>query len=210
MTPGTVCSFVGGVQKTTFLSVWKWLSRTWIPDSFILCVKMMILQNAYLCLRTVGIDVKWLILSRQPTSLKTRNSIYSFCIWRLGVRAGGLYSRLLSALMCASCCVTRYFHTCVLQVLSRHCSMTSEELFHLPLNIYIIILGIGLFILMLSLLFCCYMSRYDLTCDLCTGVPWPWWMETTLSPGDTTTSAHFIQLVEQEEGDCKPIADNLT
>uniref|UniRef100_A0A7N8Y031 RING finger protein 122-like n=1 Tax=Mastacembelus armatus TaxID=205130 RepID=A0A7N8Y031_9TELE len=40
-----------------------------------------------------------------------------------------------------------------------YCKMTSEELFHLPLNIYIIILGIGLFILMLSLTFCCYLFR---------------------------------------------------
>ncbi|KAG7229929.1 hypothetical protein INR49_009649 [Caranx melampygus] len=37
--------------------------------------------------------------------------------------------------------------------------MTSEELFHLPLNIYISILGVGLFILMLSLIFCCYLFR---------------------------------------------------
>uniref|UniRef100_A0A4W6BYW9 Si:dkey-51a16.9 n=1 Tax=Lates calcarifer TaxID=8187 RepID=A0A4W6BYW9_LATCA len=40
-----------------------------------------------------------------------------------------------------------------------YCRMTSEVLFHLPLNIYIIILGIGLFILMLSLIFCCYLFR---------------------------------------------------
>ncbi|XP_055358197.1 RING finger protein 122-like isoform X2 [Betta splendens] len=40
-----------------------------------------------------------------------------------------------------------------------HCKMTSEELFHLPLNVYIITLGIGLFILMLSLTFCCYLFR---------------------------------------------------
>ncbi|KAF0027151.1 hypothetical protein F2P81_019892 [Scophthalmus maximus] len=40
-----------------------------------------------------------------------------------------------------------------------HCKMTSEELFHLPLNIYIIILSIGLFVLMLSLIFCCYLFR---------------------------------------------------
>ncbi|CAB1435650.1 unnamed protein product [Pleuronectes platessa] len=40
-----------------------------------------------------------------------------------------------------------------------HCKMTSEDLFNLPLNIYIIILGIGLFILMLSLFFCCYLFR---------------------------------------------------
>uniref|UniRef100_A0A3B5KE51 RING finger protein 122 n=1 Tax=Takifugu rubripes TaxID=31033 RepID=A0A3B5KE51_TAKRU len=45
-------------------------------------------------------------------------------------------------------------------VVRLYCNMTSEELFHLPLNVYIIILGIGLFILMLSLLFCCYMSRH--------------------------------------------------
>ncbi|MED6244340.1 hypothetical protein ATANTOWER_005448 [Ataeniobius toweri] len=37
--------------------------------------------------------------------------------------------------------------------------MTSENFFNLPLNIYIIILGIGLFILMLSLIFCCYLFR---------------------------------------------------
>lgn len=101
--------------------------------------------------------------------------------------------------------------------------MTSEELFHLHLNIYIIILGIGLFILMLSLLFCCYMSRYDLTCD--PPVTWPLyglaistvsfkqsvpdskhqrWMETMLR-----TSVHIFQMVKQEERDCKSIAGNL-
>ncbi|MED6283220.1 hypothetical protein CHARACLAT_006617 [Characodon lateralis] len=37
--------------------------------------------------------------------------------------------------------------------------MTSENFFNLPLNIYIIILGIGVFILMLSLIFCCYLFR---------------------------------------------------
>ncbi|XP_063348132.1 RING finger protein 122-like isoform X1 [Pelmatolapia mariae] len=37
--------------------------------------------------------------------------------------------------------------------------MTSETLYELPLNVYIIILGIGLFILMLSLIFCCYLFR---------------------------------------------------
>lgn len=44
-----------------------------------------------------------------------------------------------------------------------YCTMTSEELFHLPLNVYIIILGIGLFILMLTLIFCCYLFRYNTT-----------------------------------------------
>uniref|UniRef100_A0A4W5P643 cullin-RING-type E3 NEDD8 transferase n=1 Tax=Hucho hucho TaxID=62062 RepID=A0A4W5P643_9TELE len=34
--------------------------------------------------------------------------------------------------------------------------MTSEDIYHLPLNMYVIILGIGLFIFMLSLIFCCY------------------------------------------------------
>lgn len=48
----------------------------------------------------------------------------------------------------------------VLQHIDPYCKMTSEELFHLPLNVYIIILGIGLFILMLSLVFCCYLFRY--------------------------------------------------
>nr|XP_046256983.1 RING finger protein 122-like isoform X2 [Scatophagus argus] len=47
----------------------------------------------------------------------------------------------------------------VLQNIDPYCKMTSEELFHLPLNVYIIILGIGLFILMLSLIFCCYLFR---------------------------------------------------
>uniref|UniRef100_A0A3B5LCW3 RING finger protein 122 n=1 Tax=Xiphophorus couchianus TaxID=32473 RepID=A0A3B5LCW3_9TELE len=40
------------------------------------------------------------------------------------------------------------------------CKMTSESLFNLPLNTYIILLGIGLFILMLSLIYCCYLFRY--------------------------------------------------
>ncbi|XP_068183258.1 RING finger protein 122-like isoform X2 [Antennarius striatus] len=39
--------------------------------------------------------------------------------------------------------------------------MSSETVFHLPINIYIIILGVGLFILMLSLVFCCYLFRHQ-------------------------------------------------
>lgn len=50
-----------------------------------------------------------------------------------------------------------------LQNFEPDCKMTSEELFHLPLNVYIITLGIGLFILMLSLTFCCYLFRYETT-----------------------------------------------
>lgn len=39
-----------------------------------------------------------------------------------------------------------------------YCSMTSD-IYHLPLNIYVIVLGIGLFVFMLSLIFCCYLFR---------------------------------------------------
>ncbi|XP_015225491.1 PREDICTED: RING finger protein 122-like [Cyprinodon variegatus] len=46
-----------------------------------------------------------------------------------------------------------------LQNTASHCKMTTEKLFSLPLNIYLIILGTGLFILMLSLVFCCYFFR---------------------------------------------------
>lgn len=64
----------------------------------------------------------------------------------------------------ASLCVLWNIYSCVstfvLQHIDPYCKMTSEELFHLPLNVYIIILGIGLFILMLSLVFCCYLFRY--------------------------------------------------
>uniref|UniRef100_A0A3Q2Y5W2 Zgc:175214 n=1 Tax=Hippocampus comes TaxID=109280 RepID=A0A3Q2Y5W2_HIPCM len=38
------------------------------------------------------------------------------------------------------------------------CSMTSD-MYHLPLNVYVIVLGIGLFVFMLSLIFCCYLFR---------------------------------------------------
>uniref|UniRef100_A0A668AMY2 RING finger protein 122 n=1 Tax=Myripristis murdjan TaxID=586833 RepID=A0A668AMY2_9TELE len=38
-----------------------------------------------------------------------------------------------------------------------------SEIYHLPLNVYVIILGIGLFIFMLSLIFCCYLFRYNAT-----------------------------------------------
>lgn len=61
-----------------------------------------------------------------------------------------------------SFCLTGLPHPLVLQKVNAYCKMTSEELFHLPLNVYIIILGIGLFILMLSLIFCCYMFRYNI------------------------------------------------
>ncbi|XP_057705015.1 RING finger protein 122-like isoform X1 [Corythoichthys intestinalis] len=39
------------------------------------------------------------------------------------------------------------------------CKMTSRELFDLPLNVYIIILGIALFILLVIFIFCCYLYR---------------------------------------------------
>uniref|UniRef100_A0A3P9H0K6 RING finger protein 122 n=1 Tax=Oryzias latipes TaxID=8090 RepID=A0A3P9H0K6_ORYLA len=47
--------------------------------------------------------------------------------------------------------------------LGRQCSehdysMTSD-IYHLPLNVYVIVLGIGLFVFMLSLIFCCYLFR---------------------------------------------------
>nr|XP_015203005.1 PREDICTED: uncharacterized protein LOC102689927 isoform X3 [Lepisosteus oculatus] len=37
--------------------------------------------------------------------------------------------------------------------------MSSAEIYDLPLNVYVIILGIGLFIFMLSMIFCCYLFR---------------------------------------------------
>lgn len=42
-----------------------------------------------------------------------------------------------------------------------HCDMSSEDLYHLPLNVYVIVLGIGLFIFMLSVIFCCYLFRFE-------------------------------------------------
>ncbi|XP_033881254.1 RING finger protein 122-like isoform X2 [Acipenser ruthenus] len=39
------------------------------------------------------------------------------------------------------------------------CKMSSEKTYDLPLNIYVIIPGVGLFIFMLSLIFCCYLFR---------------------------------------------------
>uniref|UniRef100_A0A3P8UKZ9 RING finger protein 122 n=1 Tax=Cynoglossus semilaevis TaxID=244447 RepID=A0A3P8UKZ9_CYNSE len=44
-----------------------------------------------------------------------------------------------------------------------HGNMSSETPFNLPINVYIIILGIGLFIFMLSFIFCCYRFRYTTT-----------------------------------------------
>ncbi|TDH15823.1 hypothetical protein EPR50_G00013400 [Perca flavescens] len=44
------------------------------------------------------------------------------------------------------------------QRFEHYCSMTSE-IYHLPLNVYVIVLGIGLFVFMLSLIFCCYLFR---------------------------------------------------
>ncbi|XP_062850854.1 RING finger protein 122 [Trichomycterus rosablanca] len=37
------------------------------------------------------------------------------------------------------------------------CKMTADTSYPLPLNAFIVILGIGLFIFMLSLIFCCYL-----------------------------------------------------
>ncbi|KAM9726271.1 RING finger protein 122-like isoform 1-T1 [Menidia menidia] len=55
--------------------------------------------------------------------------------------------------------VSRCLCNCGVQDSSPYRKMTSEQLFHLSLNVYIIILGIGLFILVLSLIFCCYLFR---------------------------------------------------
>uniref|UniRef100_A0AAZ1Y5K6 RING finger protein 122 n=1 Tax=Oreochromis aureus TaxID=47969 RepID=A0AAZ1Y5K6_OREAU len=41
-----------------------------------------------------------------------------------------------------------------------YCSMGSD-IYHLPLNVYVIVLGIGLFVFMLSLIFCCYLFRFQ-------------------------------------------------
>ncbi|KAG2462537.1 RN122 protein, partial [Polypterus senegalus] len=59
-----------------------------------------------------------------------------------------------------SCCV---FAGCVCGLAYQHSDksskMTSPGIYDLPLNIYVIILGIGLFIFMLSMIFCCYLFR---------------------------------------------------
>ncbi|KAJ3610867.1 hypothetical protein NHX12_022957 [Muraenolepis orangiensis] len=39
------------------------------------------------------------------------------------------------------------------------CNMNTPDLYHLPLNIYIIVVSIALFVFLLSLLFCCYLFR---------------------------------------------------
>ncbi|XP_063047233.1 RING finger protein 122 isoform X1 [Engraulis encrasicolus] len=48
-----------------------------------------------------------------------------------------------------------------LQIVDPQCKMSSEEIYHLPLNVYVIILGIGLFIFLLSMIFCCYLFRWE-------------------------------------------------
>ncbi|XP_062399149.1 RING finger protein 122 [Sardina pilchardus] len=48
---------------------------------------------------------------------------------------------------------------CGLGLQRSDCEMTSEEVYHLPLNVYVIVLGIGLFVFMLSVIFCCYLFR---------------------------------------------------
>uniref|UniRef100_A0A672L0Y9 RING finger protein 122-like n=1 Tax=Sinocyclocheilus grahami TaxID=75366 RepID=A0A672L0Y9_SINGR len=37
--------------------------------------------------------------------------------------------------------------------------MSEEDIYRLPLNVYVIVLGIGMFIFMLSVIFCCYLLR---------------------------------------------------
>uniref|UniRef100_A0A671PIV5 RING finger protein 122 n=1 Tax=Sinocyclocheilus anshuiensis TaxID=1608454 RepID=A0A671PIV5_9TELE len=47
-----------------------------------------------------------------------------------------------------------------LMITDKFCKMTTDITGRLPLNFYVIILGIGLFIFMLSMIFCCYLFRY--------------------------------------------------
>ncbi|XP_024115325.1 RING finger protein 122 isoform X1 [Oryzias melastigma] len=42
---------------------------------------------------------------------------------------------------------------------SEHDHSMTSDIYHLPLNVYVIVLGIGLFVFMLSLIFCCYLFR---------------------------------------------------
>uniref|UniRef100_A0A673LT81 RING finger protein 122 n=1 Tax=Sinocyclocheilus rhinocerous TaxID=307959 RepID=A0A673LT81_9TELE len=50
------------------------------------------------------------------------------------------------------------FCMCILTAI--FCKMTTDITGRLPLNVYVIILGIGLFIFILSMIFCCYLFRY--------------------------------------------------
>lgn len=48
-----------------------------------------------------------------------------------------------------------------LQHFEKYCGLSKmDTTYHLPLNVYVIVLGIGLFVFMLSLIFCCYLFRY--------------------------------------------------
>uniref|UniRef100_A0A8C7PYS6 RING finger protein 122 n=1 Tax=Oncorhynchus mykiss TaxID=8022 RepID=A0A8C7PYS6_ONCMY len=47
-----------------------------------------------------------------------------------------------------------------LQHFEKYCGHSKmDTTYHLPLNVYVIVLGIGLFVFMLSLIFCCYLFR---------------------------------------------------
>ncbi|XP_016124770.1 RING finger protein 122-like [Sinocyclocheilus grahami] len=48
---------------------------------------------------------------------------------------------------------------CGLGLQHSDCDMSEEDIYRLPLNVYVIVLGIGMFIFMLSVIFCCYLLR---------------------------------------------------
>ncbi|XP_042616852.1 RING finger protein 122 [Cyprinus carpio] len=48
---------------------------------------------------------------------------------------------------------------CGLGLQHSDCDMSEEDIYRLPLNVYVIVLGIGMFIFMLSVIFCCYLFR---------------------------------------------------
>uniref|UniRef100_A0A673FNX5 Zgc:175214 n=1 Tax=Sinocyclocheilus rhinocerous TaxID=307959 RepID=A0A673FNX5_9TELE len=54
--------------------------------------------------------------------------------------------------LCAGC-------LCGLGLQHSDCDMSEEDIYRLPLNVYVIVLGIGMFIFMLSVIFCCYLFR---------------------------------------------------
>uniref|UniRef100_A0A8C7C192 RING finger protein 122 n=4 Tax=Salmoninae TaxID=504568 RepID=A0A8C7C192_ONCKI len=62
-------------------------------------------------------------------------------------------------------CATIYFSSqdacgLGLQHFEKYCGHSKmDTTYHLPLNVYVIVLGIGLFVFMLSLIFCCYLFR---------------------------------------------------
>lgn len=140
-------------DKTFVAYIWKYIKT-------ITCAQWQ--SNRLLCLKARVVDSRWGSQCRSTLSLRKEMRLqvtFSFCF------ASGFQCCFMLYPSCKFAFVVVLGCFCGLGLVysNKSCTMPPITFQDLPLNIYMVIFGTGIFVFILSLIFCCYFIRWEAT-----------------------------------------------